>query len=90
MTPTLKGWCAKYDFQCLCLPIPFLLIASITYLYDDSDYRCLFSFLVCERPIAINGRLTFFLLPKQTGHPLVRRDALVDFLNHLGTLDCFL
>lgn len=43
MTPTLKGWCAKYDFQCLCLPIPFLLIASITDLYDDSDYRCLFS-----------------------------------------------
>lgn len=55
MTPTLKGWCAKYIFQCLCLPIPFLLIASITDLYDDSDYRCLFSFLVCERPIAING-----------------------------------
>lgn len=57
MTPTLKGWCAKYDFQCLCLPIPFLLIASITDLYDDSDYRCLFSlsFYVKDLWLAING-----------------------------------
>lgn len=38
----------------------------------------------------IRSRGTLILLPKQTGHPMVRRDALVDFLNNLGTLDCFL